>query len=303
MKRLSTFPALLLLLPLLFISKPSFAEESTWDTFEFAVRQRMDAAGKYGAGLMEDIMGADKSPGDGQRKKSRESRDVSANRGQDFTAAKKHLRRIHADMKWNRTVYCDAAFDGKGQISLPKGFVLPTGTQAGIADRATRLEWEHMVPAENFGRHFRAWRDGDPACNGKKGRECARKSSALFREFEGDMHNLFPSIGAVNALRSNYSYAQFESDTPPSFGACAMKIYDRRAEPPDAAKGIAARASLYMQDRGEKEGMKIFSDQKIRLFEVWDKAYLPEKAECERNRRIAKIQGWDNPYVTRRCGE
>lgn len=30
------------------------------------------------------------------------------------------------------------------------------------------MEWEHIVPAENFGRAFREWRVGDPACVNKK---------------------------------------------------------------------------------------------------------------------------------------
>jgi deoxyribonuclease-1 len=46
-------------------------------------------------------------------------------------------------------------------------------------EQARRLQWEHVVPAENFGRSFPEWRDGDPTCvdnRGKafKGRNCAR---------------------------------------------------------------------------------------------------------------------------------
>ena len=77
-------------------------------------------------------------------------------------------------------------------------------------DRAKRLEWEHVVPAEAFGQSFKEWREGNPACvdsKGKafKGRNCARKMSTQFRYMEADLYNLQPAIGEVNWLRSNYS--------------------------------------------------------------------------------------------------
>lgn len=30
--------------------------------------------------------------------------------------------------------------------------------------RAKKVEWEHVVPAENFGRAFSEWRDGQEYC-------------------------------------------------------------------------------------------------------------------------------------------
>ena len=53
-------------------------------------------------------------------------------------------------------------------------------------------------------------RDGHPECvssMGKtfKGRNCARKMAILFRYMEADLYNLYPAIGEVNGLRSNYS--------------------------------------------------------------------------------------------------
>jgi endonuclease I len=70
-------------------------------------------------------------------------------------------------------------------------------------DRAKRLEWEHVVPAEAFGQSFPEWREGHPACvdsKGKafKGRNCARKMSPQFRYMEADLYNLQPAIGEVN---------------------------------------------------------------------------------------------------------
>ena len=67
------------------------------------------------------------------------------------------------------------------------------------------------MPAENFGRAFKEWREGDGRCTNEKGhfykgRRCAEKMSAEYRLMQADMYNLFPAVGAVNAIRSNYNY-------------------------------------------------------------------------------------------------
>ena len=89
-------------------------------------------------------------------------------------------------------------------------------------ERARRIEFEHVVPAENFGRQFTCWRDGSPECiNSKnkayKGRKCCEKSSTKFRIMQADMHNLQPAIGELNADRSNYRY-DFELAAPGQYG-------------------------------------------------------------------------------------
>ena len=163
---------------------------------------------------------------------------------QSFSQAKKILEReIYADHRV--TLYCGAKFDERKRVELPTGFMTPKH-----AARAERVEWEHVVPAENFGRAFPEWREGAPACvdsrgRAYKGRRCAEKASAEFRRMESDLYNLYPAIGAVNAMRSNYRYALLP-DVPPTFGSCAMKVARRRAEPPEEARGTIARSVLYM---------------------------------------------------------
>lgn len=107
------------------------------------------------------------------------------------------------------------------------------------------------MPAENFGRAFAVWRDGDGRCTNDKGhfykgRRCAEKVSAEYRLMQADMYNLFPAVGAVNAIRSNYNY-ELLPDAANTFGTCEMKIENRRAEPPERARGEIARAMLYME--------------------------------------------------------
>ncbi len=43
------------------------------------------------------------------------------------------------------------------------------------------------------------------------------------------------------------------------------------------------------------------SRQQTQLFNAWDKMYPVTDWECERDERIAKVQGNHNPYVQRAC--
>jgi deoxyribonuclease-1 len=66
-------------------------------------------------------------------------------------------------------------------IEVPDGFVTTTHLK-----RAKKVEWEHVVPAQNFGRTFSEWRDGHQKCvnnKGKafKGRKCAEKMNTEYR--------------------------------------------------------------------------------------------------------------------------
>lgn len=215
---------------------------------------------------------------------------------ESFNNAKKMLeRKVYADHRV--TFYCGAPFDAKKNITLPEGFTTPKHEK-----RAHRVEWEHVVPAENFGRAFPEWRDGAEVCvdnRGKafKGRRCAEKANVEYRLMQADMHNLFPAIGAVNALRSNYRYGVLPG-VPNMFGTCAMKVADGRAEPPEAVRGTVARTAKYMALVYPKYRL---SRQEQQLFDAWDKTYPVDTWECERERRIAKLQGNANPVTREAC--
>jgi deoxyribonuclease-1 len=164
---------------------------------------------------------------------------------QSFSKAKKILeKKVYNNHR--TTLYCDAKFDAKKKVTPPKGF-----TTTKYLKRSKKIEWEHVVPAENFGRSFSEWRDGNKQCiNSKskafKGRRCAEKTNLEYRYMQSDMFNLYPAIGAVNALRSNYNFTMLPSEKS-DFGSCAMKIDNRKAEPPEATRGRIARTYLYME--------------------------------------------------------
>jgi deoxyribonuclease-1 len=213
-----------------------------------------------------------------------------------FNQAKKYLRGIYADHR--ETIYCGAKFNIDGSVELPKDFVTNKHVK-----RSKRIEWEHIVPAENFGRTFSEWTNGHPDCvdskgNLFKGRNCAEKVNREYRLMQADMHNLFPAIGAVNAMRSNFNFTELSANVPNSFGSCAMKIHERKVEPPHHVKGIIARTYFYMEDAYPR--YKIANKMR-KMLQMWDKKYPVDSWECERAKRIEKIQNNPNRFVVEAC--
>jgi len=195
------------------------------------------------------------------------------------------------------TLYCAATFNSKKQVTPFKGF-----TTTKYVKRAKKIEWEHIVPVENFGRTFNVWRQGHNKCvnsKGKsfKGRKCAEKVSVEYRHMQSDMFNIYPAIGAVNALRSNYNFTVLPAQKS-DFGSCAMKIDNRKAEPPEVARGIIARTYLYMD--GAYNRYNISKSQR-QLMNAWDKMYPVDSWECTRAKKISSLQKSENIVVKSRC--
>lgn len=185
-----------------------------------------------------------------------------------FSQSKKLLlKRVYFDNQ--RTFYCDNPYEikqingkEKALIIKDKTYYTPRRafTKKGKPNiRSMRIEWEHIVPAHNFGKHLPCWKRG--------GRKACKKDS-LFKRMEADMMNLVPAIGEINGDRSNYRF----SANPPQakqYGNCNFQVdfKRKRAYVKDEIKGDIARAYLYME---KKYGIKISSQEK-RLFSHWNK--------------------------------
>lgn len=200
---------------------------------------------------------------------------------------------------YKQTIYCDAQFTKDKNVIAPLGF-----ESTKYAKRTKRIEWEHIVPAENFGRTFSAWREGAAECvstKGKsyKGRKCANKADKEYRYMQADMFNLYPAIGSVNAMRSNYNFTMLPSEES-DFGSCEMKIANKKAEPPQQARGPIARTYLYMEQTYARYKM---SKQQKKLMLAWDALHPVEKWECERTKLITKLQSNKNAVVQSACME
>ena len=82
------------------------------------------------------------------------------------------------------------------------------------------------------------------------------------------------------------------------FGSCAMKIENRKAEPPKRARGQIARTYLYMEETYKRYSM---SKAQRQLMNAWDKMYPVSDRECLRADKIRKLQKNENKVVTSRC--
>lgn len=151
--------------------------------------------------------------------------------------------------------------------------------------RAERIEWEHVVPAHTMGHHLQCWQEqGRSNCRG----------DPVFDMMEADMHNLTPSVGEINADRSNYRFAMIP-DTEPMHGQCDFRVdfRNRMVEPRDEVKGLFARIYFYVHDR---YGLRM-SPSKERVLMVWDHRFPVTEWERVRDQRIARVMGHSNPFV------
>ncbi len=217
----------------------------------------------------------------------------------NFSQAKKLLNsKVFNTPASKVTLYCGATYN-RNKIDIPQGFDTSQHTK-----RAERLEWEHVVPAENFGRAFKEWREGSPQCvdnKGRpvKGRKCAELVNPEFKHMHADLHNLFPAIGSVNAARSNFNFAELPS-TPSSFGTCDFRVSGKRAEPPERARGVVARVYKYMDAAYPDYNM---GTPQRRLMDAWDNMYPVTLWECQSSKKKEQIQGNPNPFVKEKCIE
>lgn len=194
-------------------------------------------------------------------------------------------------------VYFDRSDDGDFYCNCDWQWTTNTGGQVDLlscayeirsqATRAQRIEWEHVVPASMLGQHRQCWRDG--------GREHCNRTDPVFNRMEANLHNLVPAVGEVNADRSNYRFAEIVGE-PDDYGACEFEVDSRRrlAEPADAVKGQIARIYFYMHDQYQLP----LSYEEQQLYVRWHQQFPVTEWELERDRRIARLMGHHNPYVT-----
>jgi deoxyribonuclease I len=200
-----------------------------------------------------------------------------------FSKAKKLAWGIYADKQ--ETFYCGCDYED-GNVDASECGYKPRKQPK----RGARVEWEHVVPAWEFGHQRQCWQSG--------GRKNCERNDPQFGVMEADLHNLVPAVGELNGDRSNFRYGMIEGE-PRAYGRCDFEVDFKldRAEPPANRQGDVARIYFYMRDR---YGLKI-SRQQTQLFTAWSKMDPVDAWEMERDRRITKIQGNSNCYVSGSC--
>ena len=222
---------------------------------------------------------------------------------ESFSKSKKQLGKIYQGHQ--TTIYCDCKYnykDKKNMIDRESCGYIPRNikTKKGkVNQRAKRIEWEHLIPAENFGRQFPCWRKGNTKCvkkNGKsyKGRRCCEKVNKKYRIMQADMHNLYPAVGELNADRKNFRF-DFEEANGSQYGECKFDVLfkQKRVKVKKELRGVIARDYLYFN---KQYGMKL-SKQEMKKYKAWNKKYEADEWEVYRNKRIAKVQGNLNSFI------
>ncbi len=205
-----------------------------------------------------------------------------------FSSAKRQAVKIYQTHPVS--FYCGCDIEWQGKKGKPE--LINCGYQVRKQPkRASRIEWEHVVPAWQFGHQRQCWQQG--------GRKNCTRHDQTFRLMEADLHNLTPAIGEVNGDRSNYNFSQWNGVDGVTYGRCDMQVNfkQRKVMPPDRARGSIARTYLYMS---QKYGFRL-SKQQTNLMNAWNNTYPADGWECERDRRIAEVQGNHNPFVVKAC--
>lgn len=157
--------------------------------------------------------------------------------------------------------------------------------------RASRIEWEHIVPAYDFGRQLQCWQQG--------GRKQCEATDPQFVRMEGDPHNLIPVVGEVNGDRGNLKYGMVGVDDGYGYGQCGSRVdfAAKRFMPRAETRGLIARVMFYFRDR---YGLAL-SAQSDQLYSAWNMAYPVDQRECRNNLLIGARTGVYNAYVSQAC--
>jgi deoxyribonuclease-1 len=219
-----------------------------------------------------------------------------------FNKAKQYLEEQVYNNIWLQmiTFYCSCNYDSSKNVDRDScGFK----DNWKYVTRSKKIEWEHVVPAEAFWQSFIEWREWAEDCVDSKWktfkwRGCAEKVNMEYRYMQSDMYNLVPAIGSINALRSNYSYAEIPWEER-EFWTCDMEIQDSKAEPREEIRWDVARTYFYMNT--VYPGHSIISWKNQKLYEAWDKLDPVSDDECKRYELIKAIQQNENPILKDLC--
>jgi deoxyribonuclease-1 len=196
---------------------------------------------------------------------------------QNFNRAKNLAHKVVFTNEHRVDLYCGCLYNNDKEIIWESCGYSPRHN----VERGKRLEWEHVVPAMFYVKKL--------ACRNRD--EC-QDNVTLFNKFEGDLHNLRPSVGELNADRSSKLYG-IVAKKEKKYGQCNFYTTKKTAEPPDDVKGDVARITLYIN---EKYSIDLPSDY-LDLMHAWSMKDPVSAKEKEINKKIYFIQGDSNPYV------
>jgi deoxyribonuclease I len=222
------------------------------------------------------------------------SQSAMAKHPSSFGQAKSLAKKVYAQHLTSFYCGCDYLRRGKKLIPLAPscGYTprIAVTRKGNSNERAKRIEWEHIMPAWDFGHQRQCWQKG--------GRKSCTKKDIVFKRMESDLHNLVPAVGELNGDRSNFRFAMIPGEVR-KYGQCDFEVdfKGRKTEPPSNVQGDIARVYFYMRDQYRLK----LSKSQTQLFTAWSKTDPVDMWECRRDGLITGMQGNSNLYVSNEC--
>lgn len=208
--------------------------------------------------------------------------------------AKNVLKMVYLDYKKTFLNGCDYSYDPHS--CMDKSMV---DTRSCSVDEVNEtMKWMQVVPDTFYGRHkscmiekpcinvFTKEAFGSPMC--------CRRIDKQYREMEADLFNLVPVVTSLARLQKGRTFGEVKRVTQ---GIGDVKIGKRHIEPPQQVKGDVARIYLYMDERYTLD----LSPQQKALFLKWHHEDSVDAKECTLAKIFQKVQGGENPWLTRWC--
>lgn len=198
--------------------------------------------------------------------------------------ADRHLRPIYEESPFEAYCGCEVDFDTK-EIDLSEcGYVSRNPRNSSN----TKMQWEHVFP--------KSWVAQAMGCSSVAQCKSSPTKERAYIEAETDLHNLVPSVGSLNGMRSSNWLWEIDGEER-EFGQCDFEVSridgETVIEPPDDHKGNLARIILYY---AERYGLEL-PDSAIELYLEWNEIDPVDDEELARSLEIESIIGYPNRYV------
>lgn len=212
---------------------------------------------------------------------------LSATATPNFSKAKKNMySRVFNNT--GKTLYCGCKWSHK-KVDL-SSCGLDGYFPKKYRKRANRTEAEHIIPASWMLKVNKKFRQCviDAKENNQSPRKYCQKHDGDYKKAHNDLVNLYPTVGQINANRSNKPFLDTLKTTKNSYGKCSAESGSRGFVPPDSRKGDIARIAFYMS---RTYGV-VYSKRQLSLFEEWDRLDPVSDEERNHNMKVINTQGY-----------
>ncbi|QBM16273.1 hypothetical protein MARI_03530 [Marinobacter sp. JH2] len=191
-------------------------------------------------------------------------------------------------------------------IALSTGMVIAQNTRFSDPDSVVKNEFWGNIYADGGSSFFCdepfkskgfVMTDGHiyPLADIRSALDCGTKSQCKrdnrYRQIASDLHNTVPVRSRIELKRRTARYEDLSKATDRD--ECGIRTNNQFFEPAERIKGDVARTMAYMVDTYDLPWLGATP-----VFQSWSKLDPPDDKELTRHRRVAEVQGNENPFVT-----